>query len=272
MSAMLRISAWVLALALVCLPVVAVLNGWIGADRWPLSTLRVVGDLEWVDDTALREAILPHAQNGFFAMRLGDAQADVSRLPWVERAEVRKRWPDVVEVRIEEHRPFAYWGEDRLLSEQGRLFVRIDADLPDATPNLLGPDSRVADVVAMYNQSNALFNPLGHRVASLSLDTRGSWFLTLDNGTELVVGAQLAEQRLQRFARLLPQLQRQELDTEQHLARADLRYSNGFALTWSEATNDDDGAASDVPVARNSADLPGHRMAWIPSPHSGDKT
>src|SRR5690606_40413741 len=70
--------------------------------------------------------LLPHARDGFFAMRLADAQAAVAALPWVESAEVRKRWPDVVEVHVVEHRPFARWGSDRLSSEQGRLFPRSE--------------------------------------------------------------------------------------------------------------------------------------------------
>ena len=119
MSALLRILAWTLALALVALPVVALVNGWIGADRWPLRTLRVQGELQRVDAKRVRETVLPFAQRGFFAMRLSDAQAAVAKLPWVERAEVNKRWPDVLEVHIVEHRPFAFWGEDRLLSQHG---------------------------------------------------------------------------------------------------------------------------------------------------------
>src|SRR5690606_488497 len=49
MTAVLRILAWLLAVALVALPVVAVVNGWIGADRWPLTRLRVHGEFERVD-------------------------------------------------------------------------------------------------------------------------------------------------------------------------------------------------------------------------------
>src|SRR3546814_8174326 len=43
MTAFLRVAAWLIALSLVALPAVAVLQGWIGADRWPLRTLRVGG-------------------------------------------------------------------------------------------------------------------------------------------------------------------------------------------------------------------------------------
>ena len=228
MNAALRILAWTLALLLVTLPVVAVVNGWIGAGHWPLRTLRVEGRLQRVDAQRLRATVLPYAAKGFFAVRLADAQAAVARLPWVERAEVRKRWPDVLEVSIVEHRPFARWGNDRLLSQHGRLFPSQGA-MPAGLPLLDGPDSRVADVVALYNESRALFAPSGVDVRALRLDPRGSWSLVLSNGTDVIVGSSEARLRLARFARLMPQLLSQK---QLPLVRADLRYTNGFALSW----------------------------------------
>ncbi len=231
MNALLRILAWTLALALVALPVVALVNGWIGADRWPLRTLRLQGDLQRVDAARVRATVLPFAQRGFFAVRLSDAQAAVAKLPWVERAEVNKRWPDVLEVRIVEHRPFALWGDDRLLSEHGRIFPRGELVPPKGLPKLAGPDARVADVVALYNEVRELFAPQSLKVAALTLDARGSWSLTLSDGAQVTVGKNEARLRLQRFARLLPQLRAQK---QAPLARADLRYTNGFALVWKE--------------------------------------
>jgi len=233
MSAFLRLVAWLLALALVALPVVAVLQGWIGAERWPLRTLRVIGTLDRVDEQKLRAAVLPYARNGFFAVRLEDAQAAVARLPWVEHAEVRKRWPDVVEVRIVEHHPFARWGKDQLLSEDGDLFPVAGAEVPASLPqfDVDAPAARTADVVALYNEASAMFAPEGVRVREVSLDRRGSWSLLLSNGIRVVVGSQEARLRLSRFARLMPTLLAQN---PLPLVRADLRYTNGFALTWGE--------------------------------------
>lgn len=227
----LLVSTWILALGLVALPVVAVVNGWVGSERWALRTLRVNEDLVRVDQDKLRETVLPFAQRGFFAIPLADARQAVERLPWVERADVRKRWPDVLEVSITEHRPFARWGEDRLLSEQGRLFPAEGIDLPQGLPLLAGPDARVEDVVALYNESRALFANSGSDVRSVLLDPRGSWSLRLGSGTEVVVGSQEARLRLRRFARMLPQVMaRNPLP----LQRADLRYTNGFALEWAK--------------------------------------
>lgn len=231
MNTMLRLLAWTLALLLVALPVVAVVNGWIGAERWPLRTLRVEGALKRVDGAQLQKALLPYARRGFFAVRLADAQAAVAKLPWVEHAEVRKRWPDVLQVRVIEHKPFAEWGDQQLLSEQGKLFPAAGIAVPKGLPKLDGPESRVADVVALFNQSRTLFAPGGNVVTGVVLDRRGSWSLELSSGTHVVIGSSEAQLRLARFSRLLPQLLSQQREP---LARADLRYTNGFALRWAE--------------------------------------
>jgi cell division protein FtsQ len=232
LNALLRIVGWVLALALVVLPVVAVLNGWVGAGHWPLTKLRATGEFRRVDGALLRQTLLPYAQRGFFAVDLEGAQNAVAKLPWVETAEVRKRWPDVLEVRVVEHRPFARWGEDRLLSEHGRLFPAKGIAVPKGLPQFAGPDARTSEVVELYNESRALFAQVGIEVHVVALDPRGSWTLGLGNGAQVIVGRSEARARLGRFVRLLPQLMTQ---STQQLARADLRYTNGFALSWKAA-------------------------------------
>src|SRR3546814_13758828 len=94
----------------------------------------------------------------FFAIRLDQAQAAVDKLPWVDQAEVRKHWPDVVEVRIVEHRPFARWGDDQLLSEDGDLFPVAAAVVPASLPpfDADAPAARTADVVALFNPASRM--------------------------------------------------------------------------------------------------------------------
>ena len=231
-STALRVAVWTLALALVALPLVAVVNGWIGSERWPLRTLRMHGEMQRVDAAELRRVVLPYAQRGFFAVRLDDAQAAVTALAWVEHAEVRKRWPDVLEVTVVEHRPFARWGDDRVLSEEGRLFPVEGIEVPKSLPRLDGPAGQEGAVMALYGESRELFAPAGVDVRALSLDRRGSWRVLLDGGVEVVIGSREARLRMARFARLLPQLLAQRKDGS--LLRADLRYTNGFALTWGD--------------------------------------
>ena len=231
MSAMLRLLAWCMAVALVALPVVAVVKGWVGGERWPLRTLRVQGDLQQVDRARLQATVLPHAQRGFFAVDLGGVQDAVDALPWVERADVRKHWPDVLEVSIREHRPFARWGKDKLLSERGLLFPAGSVQAPEGLPVLDGPESRVPEVMALYGEARERLADAGG-VRGVLLDPRGSWTIVLRDGIEVVLGRNDPRERLERFAPLLPRLAAQQ--PGRRLVRADLRYTNGFSLTWAE--------------------------------------
>ena len=220
MNALLRILAWVFAVALVLAPVAAVLNGWIGGGRWPMRHLVVTGEFRQVSDARVRSEVLPLVQDA------------VDALPWVERAEVRKHWPDVLEVRIVEHRPFARWGAARLLSEHGRLFPVGKLRVPAGLPLLDGPEGRVPEVVALYNQAREQLAGAGG-VLGVAIDPRGSWSITLADGTRVVLGRNDPGTRLARFAPMLPQLVAQ--NPQRRLVRADLRYTNGFALTWAKA-------------------------------------
>ena len=228
MNALLRILAWTLAVALVAAPVVAVLNGWIGGERWPMRRLVLTAEFRQVGEAQVRAAVAPHVRDGFFAVDLQRLRADLAKLPWVRRVEVRKRWPDRLEVMIAEYRPLARWGTDRMLSENGELFAA--PRVPTAgLPRFDGPESRRAELMAFYSEARPLFLGDGLHVSALALSARGSWTLRLSDGTRVDVGRGDPQRRLQRFARLLPRLR--ATDTRR-LVRADLRYTNGFALTW----------------------------------------
>ena len=230
MSAIVRLAAWVLAIGLVALPVVAVLNGWIAGERWPMRRLAVTGEFAQVDEAAVRAAVLPHVQRGFFAVDLDGVRAAVAALPWVAHVEVRKRWPDRLEVSLGEYKPVARWADGRMLSEQGQLFAAPEG-AGAGLPLFEGPEDRAAELMAFHGIARPLFLPLGLRVERVRLSARGSWSLVLDDGTEVEAGRGDPQARLARFARMLPQLRR---DPARRVARADLRYTNGFAIVWTD--------------------------------------
>lgn len=229
MNAWLRLSAWLLALVLVVLPVVAVVNGWIAAERWPITRLQVVGSFDHVSAERVRAAVQPAIGRGFFALDLGRAHAAVAAVPWVRDAQVRKRWPDVLEVTVYEHVAVAHWGDDRWLSREGSIFAAAAEPALASLPYLAGPDSRRDEVVALYREAQTLFAARARSVRELRLSARGSWSLQLDDDTRVMVGRDDPAARLARFVRVLPQMLTQP---DRRLARVDLRYTNGFAVTW----------------------------------------
>ena len=231
MNALTRIAAWILAIALVTLPAVAVLNGWIAGSRWPMRHLVVTGEFRQVSDAQVRQIVLPYVRRGFFAVDLETMRTQLATLPWVQTVEVRKRWPDRLEVSLSEYRPLARWGKNQILSENGEIFPAPKVALP-TLPQFDAPMDRVSDMIAFHNMARPLFLGIGQQVVSARLSARGSWSLVLSDGTEIDTGRGDPQARLARFARWLPRL----LSTEHRpLLRADLRYTNGFALTWGTA-------------------------------------
>lgn len=231
MTALRQLVLWLLALALLLTPLVAVFNGWIASERWPLQRLVIEAEFRQIDELRVRDVVLPHLNRGFFAVRPEQIRQALMTLPWVSQAEVRKRWPDVLELRLDEHRAYARWGEDRLLSRDGVLFEAGQSPEAGQLPLLEGPDDRLAEVVRVYRKSASLLSASGLSVRAVRLSPRGSWSLRLDDGSELLLGRAEVEARLERYSKVLPQLRE---PTALPILRADLRYANGFALLWAK--------------------------------------
>ncbi|HEX7326145.1 MAG TPA: cell division protein FtsQ/DivIB [Rhodanobacteraceae bacterium] len=225
----LRFAAWIIALALVALPVVGVLDGWFASSRWPVRQLEVHATFQHVSAAEVRAAVTPSLGAGFFAVNLGQVRDALAALPWVAHVEVSKHWPGRLDITITEINPVARWGNDALLGRNGHVFRIPDASTVNGLPQFNAPDDRAADVMAFYRTAEVDFAPYGLRVTTVNLSARGSWSLALSNGGRVTVGDQDSDQRLARFVAALPVLMRGRSDG---FVYADLRYSNGFAVRW----------------------------------------
>jgi cell division protein FtsQ len=232
----LKTLAWTIALALLALPVVGVLEGWFAVNRWPVRYLQVEAEYTHVSAEQIRAAATTQLGKGFFALDLDDVRAAVARLPWVASVEARKRWPDTLILQVRERQPFARWGASRLIGRDGELFSVPGGDALQGLPHLEGPDDAQAQVVEFYTGLVHEFSGTGLVLSGVSLSPRGSWTLTLANGSQILLGHKQTDTRLTRFLAVLPQLSAAHPGGFQYV---DLRYSNGFAVAW---------AASPVPL------------------------
>jgi cell division protein FtsQ len=75
-----------------------------------------------------------------------------------------------------------------------------------------------------------LFEPTGLTIDKLSLDALGQVAVQFDSGLSLLLGAREISQRVARFRRLW-----EEALPAQAVAKVDLRYEYGAAVTFSDA-------------------------------------
>lgn len=195
----------------------------------PINTVRIDSPLEQVSREALREIVLAHADAGFLQLNVAAVREDLEGLAWVRRAAVRRSWPDVLLVSIQEQQAAARWAGGGLLNEQGERFVPAQSSDWDHLPLLRGPNGTEAMVMAQFDEMRAMLAPLELAISHLSMDERRAWTAQLGDGLQLGLGRGDLERRVLRFVRVYPGVLEPRLAA---IERVDMRYTNGFAVRW----------------------------------------
>ncbi len=218
---------------------------WLGAraadpESFPISGVRVYGELRYQSREELQEIVRPHLGGGFFRVRVEALRRELEALPWVRGAMVRRSWPDRVEIAVEEQVALGAWAAGGLVSLTGEYFAAPPGTGPEGLPEFAGPEGQSARVVAQYRTLGALLRPLKEDIRRLELDGRGAWSLVLGSGLRLELGREQVEARLRRFVAAYAGALG---SSPRRPARVDLRYANGFAVEFRDSgENGPDGA------------------------------
>jgi cell division protein FtsQ len=222
-------------LLMIAASILLLIAGWAAMQRMavlPLRHLVVMQPLDKVSPLLLEQSVRGVLTGNLLTVDLQATRAAIETLPWVHRADVRKRWPDTLEVRIEEHQVVARWspdaGEPRLVSAQGDVFV---ADTEQTLPVFIGPEGSAPRILARHEEFNAGLSEIGRHVVAVQLSAREAWRVRLDDGVIVDLGRDQDKQalasRLSRFVSTYPKL-REQLPVA--FNTVDMRYPNGFAV------------------------------------------
>ena len=171
-------------------------------------------------------------------MPLEDIYQQSEGLSWVEEVSVRRQWPDTGVLTVEERRPVAVWNEAVLVSDSGQPFKALKQyDLTDL-PHLSGPEQRLEAGMGFSHSMGTTLADVDLSIRSMDVNARLTARLTLNNDMELVVDREHYTTTLRRFVRLY----RRVLSTDsRQVARGDLRYADGMAVTGVERARQEHG-------------------------------
>jgi len=197
------------------------------ASKMPMSKLIIQGERDYVSDDDVRAVLLkkPAIEN-YFSVNVDDIQRKIESLPWVYHASVRKSWPDLLRVYIQEQPVVAVWNDTQLLNEDGIVF---DADInraPRTLVKLYSPDDRIAQTLSKYNEFNGLLELNNYNIVKMTLNLRNAITVVLSNGIMLRLGREDAITRIQRYIDYVAVLDKDKI------AYIDLRYDTGFSVGW----------------------------------------
>ena len=163
-------------------------------------------------------------RGNFFTLDLDAIRKAFERLPWVRTVELRRRWPDRLEVMLEEHVPLARWESKALVNTHGEIF---SAAFDGALPQFAGPEAAAKEMAIQYEYFRRGLSTIGHRPVLVHVSPRRAWRLKLESGLTLELGREQIEARLSRF---LGAYERALATLDHEVSHVDLRYANGFAV------------------------------------------
>ncbi|MBE0612643.1 MAG: cell division protein FtsQ/DivIB [Burkholderiales bacterium] len=207
----------------------------------PLRHLALQGDVTHITREQAENAARVAAVGTFLSVDLDAVRRAFESLPWVRHVEVRRLWPDRLQVVIEEHVALARWGVDaqarRLINTHGEVF---EGELSGAErlPQFIGPGGSAQEVTRHYAAFRETLAPLHLEPRQVLLSPRYAWQLRLSNGLTLELGRdQIKEPVLHRLGRFVAFYAQALGKLNRRLEYVDLRYPNGFALRVPEITH-----------------------------------
>ena len=221
---------------------------------FPLRKVDVNGALKHVNREQVQFIVAREMRGNFFTLDLNRTRAAFEKLPWVRNVSVRRRWPDRLEVAIEEHVVLARWGGSALVNTHGELFrAASNAVLPEFN----GPEDAAREVTGHYEEFGRMLKPFNLTLSRMTLSDRRALQLKMNNGLVVELGRDKVRERLEKFVRVYGQT---VAKLQVPVAYADLRYPNGFAVRYPEIAEK---AAKKVhPAARPGQENSKKKVGW----------
>jgi len=210
----------------------AAVTGWVIYDvaARPVLEVKVTGSFAQVSRLELERTLAAVMAPGFFAVDVGRIQEVATTLPWVRQVHVRRSWPNSVEIRVEERVAVARWGTGWLLEADGTLFKPASLHGTNSLPRFQGPDGWQNRVLRAWRALGpAMIHLPAGTIDRVHVTSRGDWYITLQNGLELVTDEEPGQGLLVRIAPSLSHILGERLT---QVERIDMRYGSGFAVRW----------------------------------------
>lgn len=200
-----------------------------GADLMPIRYVRVEGAFQYIAKDKIKEVLKDQVRQGFYNIDLRWIQGAVKDLPWAARVDVERVWPDAIKIRIIEQQPVVRWGEKSLLNNQGDLFVPDNIAEFEHLPVVTGPKGQEKKLLEIMKGLDLTLQDKAMELKAFYVNERRAWKVVLASGMEIKLGRKTPLENIQRFLRTVELLGRERLAT---MATVDLRYPNGYAVTW----------------------------------------
>ncbi len=195
----------------------------------PIKYVRIEGAFQYISKDEIKTLLEPLVNVGFFDANVQEIQQSLSQLVWVESATVNRVWPDALAIKIKEKRPFVRWGDEALLNNRGEIIQPKEIEPFENLPILYGVEGQEMKSLEIMKGVNTALSDHEMSMTEFSINNRWAWKIKLTTGLEILLGRNEQLKKLQRFMKTLDVLGHEQINA---MAVVDLRYPNGYAVSW----------------------------------------
>ncbi len=177
----------------------------------------------------VRRALGVYAGDYLFGIDMESAQKRVESLSWVDRAVVRRLWPDRIVVQIIERQPYALWqheGKVKVVDVGGMAIS--DANALQFSQLTLFVGENAGEHAASITQMMEEFPSIKQRVESFIQVGNRRWDMVLDDGA---VRVKLPEENIRKALRDLQSLQARTQILDRTIETVDMRLPDRLTLS-----------------------------------------
>lgn len=203
----------------------------------PIKYVRTEGVFQYLSKDEIKTALQPLVTTGFFDADMQAIHQAVSELTWVDAVAVKRVWPDAIDIKIREKKPYVRWGQQSLVSARGEIITPKNIDLFKTLPILQGPKQQQLKTLEIMKGVNTALADQSLKMAEFTINDRWAWKIKLTTGLEILLGRNEQLKKLQRFLKTLDVLGQEQVEK---IAIVDLRYPNGYAVSWKPGTEEID--------------------------------
>ena len=200
---------------------------------YPIKYVRTEGVFQYLSKDEIKTALEPLVKTGFFDIDVQVIHNAVETLPWVESVTVRRVWPDAIDIKVKEKKPIVRWRENSLISDKGVVFTPKTLEPFADLLQVSGPEGQQLKVLEIMKGVKTALEDQSLELAEFSITDRWSWKVKAGNGLQILLGRTDQLKKLQRFLKTLTVLPQEQIDA---MEIVDLRYPNGYAVSWKAGT------------------------------------
>lgn len=210
-------------------------------NSFALQELEFSGSFNRVQLAAVEQKTSAALQGNFFTVNLDKIRDEVMTVSWVKEVNVRRKWPNSLELAVSEYVPHMRWGKEGWVTRSGYIVFDKNLVVDTQVPTLNGDKQHVAELFAFAqlwkkqlaqhklvlddvdrSSSRAWVIRFSHRISN---DGSEDSFNSRVN-TTLLLGSDDVQNRLDRFLRMYSQ----DISLLKASNVVDARYPNGLAI------------------------------------------